>query len=60
MDFQHQTVMLTGSAGHLGRAVASVFAALGATLVLAALCDRLLLPRWPVAQRWLGLVPIRA
>ncbi len=32
----------------------------GATLALAAICDRLLLPRWPAAQRWLGLVPIRA
>lgn len=32
----------------------------GATLVLVAICDRLLLPRWPAARRWLGLVPIRA
>ncbi|AQR72910.1 PepSY domain-containing protein [Sphingomonas sp. LM7] len=32
----------------------------GATLALAAIGDRLLLPRWPAAQRWLGLAPIRA
>ena len=34
MDFTHRTVMLTGAAGHLGRAVASAFAALGAKLLL--------------------------
>jgi uncharacterized iron-regulated membrane protein len=32
----------------------------GATLALAGIFDRLLLPRWPTAQRWLGLAPIRA
>lgn len=32
----------------------------GATLVLAVIFDRLLLPRWPAAQHWLGLAPIRA
>lgn len=32
----------------------------GATLALTTICDRLLLPRWPAAQRWLGLVSIRA
>jgi NAD(P)-dependent dehydrogenase (short-subunit alcohol dehydrogenase family) len=34
MDFANQTVMLTGAAGHLGRAVARHFAARGAALVL--------------------------
>lgn len=32
----------------------------GATLALVALSDRLLLPRWTRARRWLGLLPIRA
>lgn len=32
----------------------------GATLALAVIFDRLLLPRWPAAQHWLGLVAIRA
>jgi len=34
MSFENQTVMLTGAAGNLGRAVASAFAAQGARLVL--------------------------
>jgi NAD(P)-dependent dehydrogenase (short-subunit alcohol dehydrogenase family) len=34
MDFADRTVMLTGAAGHLGRAVARHFAARGAALVL--------------------------
>jgi len=34
MDFKNRTVMLTGAAGHLGKAVASAFAARGAQLVL--------------------------
>ncbi len=32
----------------------------GATLVLVALADRLLLPRWPGVRRWLGRTSIRA
>jgi uncharacterized iron-regulated membrane protein len=32
----------------------------GATLLLVALADRLLLPRWPALRDWLGLAPIRA
>ncbi|MDP5278755.1 PepSY domain-containing protein [Sphingomonas sp. DG1-23] len=32
----------------------------GAPLVSVALADRLLLPRWPAARRWLGRTPIRA
>lgn len=34
MDTQHRTVVVTGAAGNLGRAVASAFAAQGANLVL--------------------------
>jgi NAD(P)-dependent dehydrogenase (short-subunit alcohol dehydrogenase family) len=34
MDTQHRTVVVTGAAGNLGRAVAKAFAALGANLVL--------------------------
>ena len=34
MDTKHRTVVVTGAAGNLGRAVASAFAALGANLVL--------------------------
>lgn len=34
MDFEHQVVVATGAAGHLGRAVARHFAARGARLVL--------------------------
>ena len=34
MDFKNRTVMLTGAAGNLGRAVAATFAAAGARLVL--------------------------
>lgn len=34
MDMQHSTVVVTGAAGNLGRAVASAFAAQGANLVL--------------------------
>ncbi len=34
MDTQHRTVVVTGAAGNLGRAVANAFAALGANLVL--------------------------
>lgn len=30
------------------------------TLAVAAVADRFLLPRWPAARKWLGLVPIRA
>jgi NAD(P)-dependent dehydrogenase (short-subunit alcohol dehydrogenase family) len=36
MDFDEQTVIVTGASGHLGRAVAAAFAARGARLVLAA------------------------
>lgn len=32
----------------------------GATLALVAISDRLLLPRWTAARRWLGLLPIGA
>ena len=54
MDFQHQTVMLTGSAGHLGRAVASAFAALGANLLLVdRLADRLALVHGGATERQL-------
>jgi NAD(P)-dependent dehydrogenase (short-subunit alcohol dehydrogenase family) len=34
MDFSHQTVLVTGAAGNLGRAVANAFSKRGATLVL--------------------------
>jgi NAD(P)-dependent dehydrogenase (short-subunit alcohol dehydrogenase family) len=34
MSFQHKTVLITGAAGNLGRAVASAFAAAGAALIL--------------------------
>src|SRR5688572_7920340 len=34
MDFDDRTVMITGAAGHLGRAVAAAFAERGASLVL--------------------------
>jgi NAD(P)-dependent dehydrogenase (short-subunit alcohol dehydrogenase family) len=34
MDFNDRTVMITGAAGHLGRAVAAAFAERGASLVL--------------------------
>jgi NAD(P)-dependent dehydrogenase (short-subunit alcohol dehydrogenase family) len=34
MDTKHRTVVVTGAAGNLGRAVANAFAALGANLVL--------------------------
>jgi len=34
MDFANRTVVVTGAAGHLGRAVAGAFAARGASLVL--------------------------
>lgn len=34
MNFEHQTVMVTGAAGNLGQAVAAAFASQGARLVL--------------------------
>ena len=34
MNFENRTVLLTGAAGHLGRAVAAAFAGCGANLVL--------------------------
>lgn len=42
MDFREQTVVITGAAGHLGRAVAAAFAAQGARLVLIDRDDELL------------------
>jgi NAD(P)-dependent dehydrogenase (short-subunit alcohol dehydrogenase family) len=36
MEFKDRTVLITGAAGNLGRAVANVFAERGADLVLAA------------------------
>lgn len=42
MNFTHQTVMITGAAGNLGRAVANAFARCGANLVLVDLRRELL------------------
>jgi NAD(P)-dependent dehydrogenase (short-subunit alcohol dehydrogenase family) len=42
MDFANRTVMVTGAAGNLGRAVATAFAARGAALVLVDRSDELL------------------
>lgn len=40
--------------------LAALMPLFGATLALVAICDRLLLPRWPAVAQWLGLEPIRA
>jgi NAD(P)-dependent dehydrogenase (short-subunit alcohol dehydrogenase family) len=46
MDFSHQTVIVTGAAGNLGRGVAEVFAERGATLVLVGLHRTALVERF--------------
>ena len=46
MDFTNQTVVLTGAAGNLGRAVAGAFADRGASLVLVDLRQETLTERF--------------
>ena len=46
MDFSSQTVVVTGAAGNLGRAVAQAFADLGANLVLVGLHEQTLADRF--------------
>jgi len=47
MSFKDKTVMITGAAGNLGRAVASAFASAGATLALVDIGDHVLGAAYP-------------